>query len=119
MFIIPLCDGESLSTFDVREHQTTRPVWKVSQPIQPETRRGTVVLGEAKGFANEQVALKLPIPSHLSVSADLSSGTYAGRGFLLSDAPKYSAGATTQVRNTEGELVSEHDFREQIVAEFC
>ncbi|WP_181448767.1 hypothetical protein [Nonomuraea aridisoli] len=107
-----------MSAVEAQEHQTARWVWKVSQPIQPEARKGTIISGQAKAFAQEQVALKFPVPSHLSVTAPLSSGTYAGRGFLLSDAPEYS-GDTTQVRNTEGELVSEDDFREQVIADYC
>jgi hypothetical protein len=117
-FVVPLCDGETFSAFEVVDHQTERPVWSVSQPIQQETKRGIVVLGEAKGFAKQEVPLKLPLPSNISVSVRVSNGSPIGQGFLLDDVPEGVSG-TGEVLNFDDKRVTEKEFQEQVTAEYC
>ncbi|MGI5288870.1 hypothetical protein ACQEVF_36735 [Nonomuraea polychroma] len=117
-FVVPLRAGEPVSAFEVLEHQTRRPVWKVSQPTRPDTRQGTIVLGESGGFTQQAIPLELPLPSNIAVSADVPDAPAIGRGFLLDEVPEDLAD-TDQVIDFDGRRVSEEEFRQQVTGEYC
>lgn len=117
-FVVPLCGGESVSAFEVEGHQTERPVWKVSQPIRSEEQQGVIVLGEAGGFARQEVPLQLPLPANISVSVELSSRSAVGQGFLLNEVPEALA-RNDNVLGFDGEAVPEEEFRDRVSGEYC
>ncbi|MET7336345.1 hypothetical protein [Nonomuraea sp. NPDC005650] len=117
-FVVPLCAGESVSAFEVLEHQTRRPVWKVSHPARPDTKQGAIILGDKEGFSQQVIPLELPLPSNIAVSADVPDSPAIGRGFVLDEVPKDLAG-TDQVIDFDGQRVSEEEFRQQSIGEYC
>ncbi|WP_433440177.1 hypothetical protein [Nonomuraea sp. CA-141351] len=117
-FVVPLCDGETVSSIEVQEHQAGRLVWKASQPARPEERNGAIVFGDAGGFTNQETPPQEPLPSNISVSVELSNGISVGRGFLLNETPEQFAGSG-QVRDFDGKMISDDEFRRQVTAEYC
>ncbi|WP_432931533.1 hypothetical protein ACQPZZ_11795 [Microbispora sp. CA-135349] len=117
-FVVPLCEGETVSAFEVKDRETWAPLWRVSQPTQPDERRGIVVLGRAQGFAEEEVRLTLPLPHNISVSAAVPDAPTIGRAFLLDEVPEGLAG-TDQVIDLDGRRLSEEEFRQQVTGEYC
>lgn len=117
-FIVPLCEGEEISSLGVEEHQTERPIWKVSQPLHPKERSGEITLGDARGFGKQEIPLQLPLPPNISVTVRLTDDLLIGSGFLLNEVPKSLSG-TNRVLNANGREVSEEEFRMQIDDDYC
>lgn len=117
-FVVPLCEGETFHAFDVVEQKTYRLRWRVLKPTRPETRQGSVVLGDAKGFAQQEQALESPLPSAVNLGADVLNGPAIGREIVLDDVPEDLAG-TDKVIDLEGRRVSEKEFRKQVTGEYC
>ncbi len=118
-FVVPLCAGESLSSFEIVDHQTERPVWKVSQPTRSKERNGVIVLGDASGFAKQGTSLKPPLPPVISVDAKVTSGDPPiGSGFSLDEISQDLAG-TDKVLNMDQERVTEEEFKRQTSNKYC
>ncbi|WP_326824050.1 hypothetical protein [Streptosporangium sp. NBC_01756] len=117
-FVIPLCEGEAVSAFEIEGHQTGLPVWEVSQPTRTEEQNGEIVLGDARGFVKQEVPLKRPLPPTVSVSAWLAGDLLVGSGFLLEKVPQSLAG-TDRVLKIGGEILTEEEFRRQVDNDYC
>lgn len=117
-FVVPLCDGESVFSFEVEDHQSERPIWKVSQPIQDQERSGVIVLGDARGFAKQETPMQEPLPRNVSVVARLTNGLHVSSGFLLEEVPATLSSAG-HVLNSSSQSVSEDEFRRQVESDYC
>ncbi|MEV5556475.1 hypothetical protein AB0L44_22715 [Nonomuraea wenchangensis] len=112
--VVPLCDGEVVSAVEVQEHQTWRLVWRASLPVRTAEQYGTIILGDASGFARQETPLREAVPPHVSVSVKLSSGSTAGRGFLVGEVV-----GGGRVSDFDGEVLTEEEFRRRVTDEYC
>ncbi|WP_169980599.1 MULTISPECIES: hypothetical protein [unclassified Microbispora] len=117
-FVVPLCPGESLSSFLVQDQQSPRLLWKVSQPTGTEERAGVIVLGDARGFEKQDIPLQEPLPPILDVTARLTDDFPIANAFQLTDIPEDFAG-TDQVLGLSGRKSSEEDFRSKTEDDYC
>ncbi|MEU9891776.1 hypothetical protein [Sphaerisporangium sp. NPDC051011] len=118
--MVPLCDGETISSFEVADWETERLVWKVSEPNRPDEQKGMIVLGDARGFSKQENSLTSPVPPHLDVGVRLSSERPTGSAFLWDEVPENLADST-QVVNWIGKATpqSEESFRQEVDADYC
>jgi hypothetical protein len=117
-FVIPLCGGEAISSFAAVDHETGQPVWKVSRPTRPDMKK--IVLGNAQGFAEQEIPLVSPLPSNLDVSATLATGLVVGSAFTLDQVSEDLAGTSTVVNVIGKETPEpEEEFLRQTDAEYC
>lgn len=117
-FVVPLCGGENVLSFEVQDHQTEQLVWQVSQPTRSAEREGSITLGDAQGFTTEESPLLSPLPANISVDVQVTSGAPIGQGFLFGAAPTEMSG-TDLVAAPSGAKISEKEFRQQTIAEYC
>ncbi|MGW2143686.1 hypothetical protein ACWCOT_05205 [Nonomuraea bangladeshensis] len=112
--VVPLCDGEVVSAVKVQEHETWRLVWQASLPVRTAEQYGTIILGDASGFGRQETPLREAVPPHIGVSVKLSSGSPAGRGFLVSEVV-----GGGRVSDWDGEALTEEEFRRRVTDEYC
>ncbi|MFI7470024.1 hypothetical protein [Nonomuraea sp. NPDC049646] len=117
-FVVPLCEGENVLSFEVQDHRTERLVWKASQPTRSAEREGSITLGDAQGFTTEESPLSSPLPPDISVDVQVTSDAPIGRGFLFGEAPKEMSG-TDLVTAPSGARIPEKQFRQETIAEYC
>ncbi|MFD8530739.1 hypothetical protein ACFV0L_25285 [Streptosporangium canum] len=100
------------------DHQTERPVWKVSQPTRSEEQNGKIILGDVRGFAKQETPLNSPLPHMISVTVQVTNDSPIGSGFLLDNVSRDLAG-TSRVLKMGEEVLTEEEFRRQVNADYC
>lgn len=117
-FVVPLCDGEEISSFIVSNNQTGETLWRVSEPVGNDERSGAILLGEGSGFKSQEVPLRKPLPDEIDVTAHFVSGPPVGSGILVKAIPEDLAG-TDQVTSPTLGRGTEKEFLEETESDYC
>ncbi|WP_433215142.1 hypothetical protein [Microtetraspora malaysiensis] len=117
-FVVALCPGEQLASFEVTDHSNEQLIWKVSQPIGAMRQGGEVVLGDSSGFATVVMKLSPSVPENIDATARLTDDFTFGSAFLRNEIPQDLAG-TDYVLNRNKQKVGEQKFVRQVRNDYC
>ncbi|MFC4586609.1 hypothetical protein [Sphaerisporangium corydalis] len=117
-FIVALCAGERLSSFQVTDHQTEQLIWAVSRPVDAMGKGRQITLGDVRGFEALEVPLPPELPENIDATARLADGRSFGSAFVITEISPDLAGAQ-RVLGIERVEISENEFFEEIDDGFC